>query len=74
MIIVILILIIIGTVTLFSIQNITSVTVSLLVWRFETTVPILVSVAMLLGVFVEQLVRQWAARRSAKDKKQEDIP
>jgi len=59
----ILILAIVGMIAAFSIQNVTTVSVSLLYWRFETTLPALVCVAVLLGVIVEQLVRQWAARR-----------
>jgi len=62
----ILILAIIGMVTLFSIQNVTTISVSLLIWRFETTLPALIFISVLLGVIVEQLARKWAARRSGK--------
>ena len=64
MIIGILILAIVGSIAVFSVQNVTTVSVSLLCWRFETTLPALVCVAVLLGVIVEQLVRQWSARRA----------
>ena len=66
MIIGILILTIVGMITAFSIQNVTTVSVSLLYWSLETTLPTLVCVAVLLGVILEQLVRQWTTRRSAK--------
>jgi len=66
MIIGILILAIVGMITAFSIQNVTTVSVSLLYWSLETTLPTLVCVAVLLGVILEQLVRQWTTRRSAK--------
>ena len=66
MIIGILILAIVGMITAFSIQNVTTVSVSLLYWSLETTLPTLVCVAVLLGVILEQLVRQWTKRRSAK--------
>lgn len=69
MIIGILILVIVGMITVFSVQNVTTISVSLMFWRFETTLPALVFVSVLLGVVVEQLARQWAARRSAKVKK-----
>jgi len=61
MISIILIVTIIGVVTLFSIQNITTVSVSLLHWKFETTLPALVCLAVLLGVVVAQLVRRWSS-------------
>ena len=64
MIIGILILAIVGSIAVFSVQNVTTVSVSLLYWRFETTLPALVCVAVLLGVIVEQLVRQWSAWRA----------
>jgi len=66
MIIGILILAIVGMITAFSIQNVTTVSVSLLYWSFETTLPTLVCVAVLLGVILEQLVRQWTAKRGEK--------
>jgi len=66
MIIGILILAIVGMIAAFSIQNVTTVSVSLLYWHFDTTLPALVCVAVLLGVIVEQLVRQWTARRGEK--------
>ena len=69
MIIGILILTIVGLIAEFSVQNITTVSVSLLYWRFETTLPVIVCLAVLLGVVMEQLVRQWMARQSAKVKK-----
>lgn len=62
----ILILAIIGAIAVFSVQNVTTIVVSLLSWRFETTLPVLVCVAVLLGVVVEQLVRKLVMRRSAK--------
>jgi len=66
MIIGILILSIVGPIVEFSVQNVITVRISLLYWRFDTTLPVIVCVAVLLGVIVEQLVRQWSARRSAK--------
>jgi uncharacterized integral membrane protein len=66
MIIGILIIIIVGLTGVFSIQNTTTVSVSFLQWKFETSLTILIFVAVLLGVVVEQLVRQWGARRNAK--------
>ncbi len=71
MILGILILIIVGLMIAFSIQNTTAVSVSLLQWKFDTSLTILIFAAVLLGVVVDQLVRQWGARRGAKDKKQE---
>jgi uncharacterized integral membrane protein len=72
MIIGILILIIVGLMGVFSIQNTTTVSVSFLQWKFETSLTILIFVAVLLGVVVEQLVRQWGARRNAKIDKPQD--
>ena len=59
-------ILIIGMVTLFSIQNVTPVSVSVLFWQFDTTLPLLFCVAVLLGVIVEQLIRQLATKRGAK--------
>lgn len=66
MIIGICILTIVGLLAIFSVQNVTSVSVSLLHWRFETSLPMLVFVAVLIGVVAEQLIRKWIARRNAK--------
>lgn len=66
MIIGILVSFIVGLLALFSMQNATAVSVSLLSWRFETTLPVLIIVAVLLGVLVQQLVRQWASRRNIR--------
>lgn len=62
----ILILAIIGIVTLISIQNVTAVSLSLLYWRFETTLPVLIFVSVFFGVAVEQLIRRWLAGRNTK--------
>jgi uncharacterized integral membrane protein len=72
MIIGILILTIVGLVAVFSIQNAIAVTVSFLQWRFETSLSLLICIAVMVGVVVEQLVRHWGAGRSAKIKKPED--
>jgi uncharacterized integral membrane protein len=60
----ILLVVIIGLISLFSVQNSGSVSISLLHWKFDTSLPVLVCVAVLLGVVVEQLVRHWASKWS----------
>jgi uncharacterized integral membrane protein len=69
MIIGVLLLGIIGLLAVFSVQNVTTVSVSLMYWRFEITLPALIFVAVLLGVVVAQLVRQWAPGRNATARK-----
>lgn len=60
---------IVGLIAAFSFQNVTPVSVSLLYWRFEATLPALVCVSVLLGVIVEQLVRQLMAKLSVTARK-----
>jgi len=62
----ILLLAIMGLVALISFQNVTAVSISLLHWRVETTLPVVIYAAVLAGIVVAQLVRQWATRRGVK--------
>ena len=62
----ILLLAIVGLVALISFQNVTEVSISLLFWRFETTLSAIIFIAVLAGVVVAQLVRQWATGRGVK--------
>ncbi len=71
MILGIVILIIVGLMIVFSIQNTTAVSVSVFQWKFDTSLTMLIFIAVLLGVVIDQLVHQWGARRDAKDKKPE---
>ncbi len=52
MIMIVLILIIIAIVTIFSVQNATPVAISLLFWRFEASLAIVIFLSVLSGVII----------------------
>ena len=75
MILLVLVLIIVGVVTVFSVQNAAPVIVSFIAWQFSASLAVVVFISVVCGmcimalIFGSMRVRKSVARRGAKDRK-----
>lgn len=63
-----LLLFIVAAIAVFSYQNTIPVTVSLLLWRFETSPAVLAFLAVLAGIIIAQLVHKVMKKDAAANK------
>jgi len=66
--ILILVLIIMGVVAIFSVQNSAPVAISFLFWKFEASLAIVIFLSLLVGIILASVVIFWL--RLGKDKKE----
>lgn len=75
MIILILLLILMTTVAVFAIQNATTVTISFILWRFESSLALVIFVSLICGAVMTVLVYTMSKiKASIKKSKTQEIP